>query len=48
MSKNVSDYLVEMLVETGAKVFTQLRVIVYTPVNDAVQRDGRLQWFILD
>jgi pyruvate dehydrogenase (quinone) len=44
MSKNVSDYLVEMLVEAGAKSIYAITGDSLYPVNDAVQRDGRLQW----
>ncbi|WP_413485051.1 thiamine pyrophosphate-binding protein [Shewanella baltica] len=44
MSKNVSDHLVEMLVEAGAKRVYAVTGDSLNPVNDAVRRDGRLQW----
>ncbi|MEO7768166.1 MAG: thiamine pyrophosphate-dependent enzyme [Ferruginibacter sp.] len=44
MSKNVSDYLVEMLVEAGVKRIYAITGDSLNPVNDAVRRDGRLQW----
>jgi pyruvate dehydrogenase (quinone) len=43
MSKNVSDYLVEMVVEAGvARIYT-ITGDSLNPVNNAVRRDGRLQ-----
>ena len=44
MSKNVSDALVEMLVEAGVKRIYAVTGDSLNPVNDAVRRDGRLQW----
>ncbi|NCO73408.1 MULTISPECIES: thiamine pyrophosphate-dependent enzyme [Shewanella] len=44
MSKNVSDHLVEMLVEAGVKRVYAVTGDSLNPVNDAVRRDGRLQW----
>ncbi len=44
MSKNVSDHLVEMLVEAGVKRIYAVTGDSLNPVNDAVRRDGRLQW----
>ncbi len=44
MSKNVSDYLVEMLVEAGIKRIYAVTGDSLNPVNDAVRRDGRIQW----
>lgn len=44
MSKNVSDYLVEMLVQAGVKRIYAITGDSLNPVNDAVRRDGRLQW----
>ncbi|MFZ3053812.1 MAG: thiamine pyrophosphate-dependent enzyme [Sulfuricurvum sp.] len=44
MPKNVSDYLVEMLVEAGVKRIYAVTGDSLNPVNDAVRRDGRLQW----
>lgn len=44
MSKNVSDHLVEMLVEAGVKRIYAITGDSLNPVNDAVRRDGRLQW----
>ncbi|MDA3908560.1 MAG: thiamine pyrophosphate-binding protein, partial [Sulfurimonas sp.] len=44
MSKNVSDQIVEMLVEAGVKRVYGVTGDSLNPVNDAVRRDGRLQW----
>ncbi|MBE0649663.1 MAG: ubiquinone-dependent pyruvate dehydrogenase [Bacteroidales bacterium] len=44
MSKNVSDRIVEMLVEAGVKRIYAVTGDSLNPVNDAVRRDGRLQW----
>lgn len=44
MSKNVSDVLVEMLLEAGVKRIYAVTGDSLNPVNDAVRRDGRLQW----
>ncbi len=44
MSKNVSDHLVEMLVAAGVKRIYAVTGDSLNPVNDAVRRDGRLQW----
>ncbi|TDD97521.1 thiamine pyrophosphate-dependent enzyme [Flavobacterium cellulosilyticum] len=44
MSKNVSDHLVEMLVAAGVKRIYAITGDSLNPVNDAVRRDGRLQW----
>jgi len=44
MSKNVSDYLVEMLVNVGVKRIYAVTGDSLNPVNDAVRRDGRIQW----
>ncbi len=44
MSKNVADVLVEMLVNAGVKRVYAVTGDSLNPVNDAVRRDGRLQW----
>ena len=44
MSKNVADILVEMLVNAGVKRVYAVTGDSLNPVNDAVRRDGRLQW----
>ncbi len=44
MPKNVSDYLVEMLVEAAVKDIYAITSDSLNPVNDTVLRDGRLQW----
>jgi len=44
MSKNVSDRLVEMLADAGVKRIYAVTGDSLNPVNDAVRRDGRLQW----
>ena len=43
-SKNVSDHLVEMLVAAGVKRIYAVTGDSLNPVNDAVRRDGRIQW----
>jgi pyruvate dehydrogenase (quinone) len=47
MSKNVSDQILEMLVEAGVKRVYAVTGYSLNPVNDAVRRDGRLQWIHL-
>ena len=42
MSKNVSDQLVEMLVQAGVKRVYAITGDSLNPVNDAIRRDGRL------
>ncbi|NVK83585.1 MAG: ubiquinone-dependent pyruvate dehydrogenase [Cytophagia bacterium] len=44
MTKNVSDLLVETLVAAGVKRIYAITGDSLNPVNDAVRRDGRLQW----
>lgn len=44
MAKNVSDLLVEMLVDTGVKRVYAVTGDSLNPVNDAIRRDGRLKW----
>lgn len=44
MSKNVSDRIVEILVSAGVKRVYAVTGDSLNPVNDAVRRDGRLQW----
>ncbi len=44
MSKNVSDHLVETLAAAGVKRIYAITGDSLNPVNDAVRRDGRLQW----
>jgi len=44
MSKNISDYIVEMLVRAGVKRVYGVTGDSLNPVNDAIRRDGRLQW----
>jgi len=44
MSKNVSDYLVALLFEAGVKRIYAVTGDSLNPVNDAVRRDGRIQW----
>ncbi|WP_426370301.1 thiamine pyrophosphate-dependent enzyme [Pseudocolwellia sp. HL-MZ7] len=44
MSKNVAEHLVEMLVEAGVKRVYAVTGDSLNPINDAVRRDGRLQW----
>lgn len=44
MSKNVSDQIVEMLVEAGVKRIYAVTGDSLNPINDAVRRDDRLQW----
>lgn len=42
--KNVSDKLVEMLVQAGVKRVYAVTGDSLNPVNDAVRRDGRIKW----
>jgi hypothetical protein len=44
MSKNVSDHIVEMLVAARVKRIYAVTGDSLNPLNDAVRRDGRLQW----
>jgi pyruvate dehydrogenase (quinone) len=44
MSKKISDQIVEMLVEAGVKRVYAVTGDSLNPVNDAVRRDGRIQW----
>lgn len=44
MSKNVSDHIVEMLIAAGVKRVYAVTGDSLNPINDAVRRDGRLQW----
>lgn len=44
MAKNVSDKIVEMLVNAGVKRIYAITGDSLNPINDAVRRDGRLQW----
>jgi pyruvate dehydrogenase (quinone) len=44
MSKNISDHIVEVLVKAGVKRIYAVTGDSLNPVNDAVRRDGRLQW----
>lgn len=44
MSKKVADLLVEMLANAGVKRIYAITGDSLNPVNDAVRRDGRLQW----
>lgn len=44
MSKNVSDVLVEMLIAAGVKRIYAVTGDSLNPVNDAVRRDGNLEW----
>ncbi|MDF2454162.1 MAG: thiamine pyrophosphate protein domain protein TPP-binding [Cytophagaceae bacterium] len=44
MSKTVSDKIVEMLVNAGVKRIYAITGDSLNPINDAVRRDGRLQW----
>ena len=44
MTKNVADHLVEMLVKAGVKRVYAVTGDSLNPVNDAIRRDGRLQW----
>ncbi|MDB5274833.1 MAG: thiamine pyrophosphate protein domain protein TPP-binding [Chitinophagaceae bacterium] len=44
MSKNVSDQIVEMLVNAGVKRVYAITGDSLNPINDAIRRDGRLQW----
>lgn len=44
MSKNVADVLVSMLVKVGVNRVYAVTGDSLNPINDAVRRDGRLQW----
>jgi len=44
MSENVADVLVSMLVRVGVKRVYAVTGDSLNPINDAVRRDGRLQW----
>ncbi len=44
MAKNVSDQLVEMLVDAGVKRVYAITGDSLNPVNDAIRRDGRISW----
>ena len=44
MAKNVSDQLVEMLVNAGVKRVYAITGDSLNPVNDAIRRDGRIEW----
>jgi len=44
MAKNVADQLVEMLVNAGVKRVYAITGDSLNPVNDAIRRDGRLDW----
>lgn len=44
MSKNVSDLLVEKLYDAGVRRVYAITGDSLNPVNDAVRRDGRLEW----
>lgn len=44
MSKNIADMLVSMLVKAGVKRVYAVTGDSLNPINDAVRRDGRLQW----
>jgi len=44
MARNVADHLVEMLVKVGVKRIYAVTGDSLNPVNDAIRRDGRLQW----
>lgn len=44
MSKNVSDHLVKMFVKAGVKGIYAITGDSLNPVNDAVRKDGRLEW----
>lgn len=44
MSQNVSDLLVNMLVNAGVKRVYAVTGDSLNPINDAIRRDGRLQW----
>ncbi len=44
MAKNVSDVLVEMLVSAGVKRVFAVTGDSLNPINDAIRRDGRIQW----
>ena len=44
MFKNVSDHIVEMLFEAGIRRIYAVTGDSLNPVNDAIRRDGRIQW----
>lgn len=44
MSKNVADVLVQNLVDAGVKRIYAVSGDSLNPINDAVRRDGRLEW----
>lgn len=44
MSKTVADQLVEMLVNAGVKRVYGITGDSLNPVNDAIRRDGRIEW----
>ena len=44
MSMNVSDQLVEMLKQAGVKRVYAITGDSLNPVNDAIRRDGTLEW----
>ena len=44
MSKRVADQLVEMLVEAGVKRVYGITGDSLNPVNDAIRKDGRIEW----
>ncbi len=44
MAKTVADLLVENLVNAGVKRLYAVTGDSLNPINDAVRRDGRLEW----
>ena len=44
MGKNVSDHLVEMLKQVGVKRVYAITGDSLNPVNDAIRRDGTIEW----
>ncbi len=44
MAKNVSDHLVEMLKQAGVKRVYAITGDSLNPVNDAIRRDGTIEW----
>nr|WP_320012510.1 thiamine pyrophosphate-dependent enzyme [uncultured Desulfobulbus sp.] len=44
MSENVSDVLVDMLVDAGVRRVYAVTGDSLNPINDAIRRDGRIQW----
>jgi len=46
MAKTVADQLVEMLVEAGIKRIYTVTGDSLNHVNDAVRRNGKIQWII--